>query len=213
VPNARSLLEEALETRVEHIGFKDVGLPETEMRGLVEAIRDAGRTAHLEVVSLTAEAELTSARTAVDLGVDYLIGGSHWRDVKPLLAGTEIAYFPYVGTVFDHPGKLDGTPEQIRADIAAMGDAVDGVNLLAYRHVDRDGADLLREVTEGLDVPLIAAGSIDSPERIRAVSDAGAWAFTIGQAALDGRLVDGGGLREQLETILDAAAATTGQGR
>ncbi len=211
VPDARTLLDEALETDVKHIGFKDVGLPAPEMQALAAAIQAAGRTAHLEVVSLSPEAELDSARAAIQLGVDYLIGGTRWQDVRPLLASTEIAYFPYAGTVFDHPGKLDGTPREIRADIDAMGDSVDGVNLLAYRHVSRDGAELVREVTDGLALPLIAAGSVNSRERIRAVGEAGAWAFTIGQAALEGKLVPGGSLRDQLEEILDAAAGV-GQG-
>jgi putative N-acetylmannosamine-6-phosphate epimerase len=56
-------------------------------------------------------------------------------------------------------------------------------------------------------LPVIAAGSVDSPERIQALNERGVWAFTIGTAALDGRLVEGGSLDEQLRCALDAAAA------
>lgn len=209
IPDARTVLDEVLETDVQHIGFKDVGLPAPEMRALVAAIQEAGRTAHLEVVSLTAADELASASVAIDLGVDYLIGGTRWREVAPRLDGTGITYFPYAGTVFDHPGKLDGTPAEILADVEAMADAVDGANILAYRHVSRDGAELLAELAAGTGVRLIAAGSIDSVTRIGAVRDAGAWGFTIGQAALDGKVVPGGTLADQLNAALRAAAPAT----
>ena len=53
---------------------------------------------------------------------------------------------------------------------------------------------------------MIAAGSVDSEERIRELSRRGVWAFTIGTAALDGALVHGAPLSGQLEAALDAAA-------
>ena len=54
---------------------------------------------------------------------------------------------------------------------------------------------------------MIAAGSVDSPARIQALAERGVWAFTIGTAALDGKLVPGAPLNEQLRAALDAAAA------
>jgi len=55
-------------------------------------------------------------------------------------------------------------------------------------------------------LPVIAAGSVDSAERIRALEQRGVWAFTIGTAALDGKLVAGAPLGRQLEYILESAA-------
>jgi hypothetical protein len=52
---------------------------------------------------------------------------------------------------------------------------------------------------------VIAAGSVDSAARIQALGDRGVWAFTIGTAALDGQLVPGAPLEEQLRYVLDAA--------
>ena len=54
---------------------------------------------------------------------------------------------------------------------------------------------------------MIAAGSVDSAERIRALEERGVWAFTIGTAALDGVLLPGEPLEHQLRYALDAAAA------
>ena len=39
IPDARSRLDEALEGGVRHIGFKDVGLPFADLKGLADAIR------------------------------------------------------------------------------------------------------------------------------------------------------------------------------
>lgn len=206
VSNARELLDQVLQTPTQHIGFKDVGLPFDQMLGLTDAIRAAGRTSHLEVVSLTEEDELTSAKVAVDLGIDYLIGGSRWRRVGELIKGRNIKYFPYVGEIIGHPAKLGGNLDRLVEEADEMGDAVDGINLLAFRHIELDGLTLLRDVVERVNKPVICAGAIDSTKRIADVSTAGAWAFTVGKAALDGQFVDSPDLMSQLNSILEAAA-------
>ena len=61
-------------------------------------------------------------------------------------------------------------------------------------------------VALGSALPVIAAGSVDSAERIHALGERGVWAFTIGTAALDGKLVPGAPLADQLTYILDAAS-------
>ena len=52
IPDAPARLEEALEGGVRHIGFKDIGLPVAELKGLAATIRGAGGRSYLEVVSL-----------------------------------------------------------------------------------------------------------------------------------------------------------------
>ena len=83
IPDAQERLEEALEAGVRHIGFKDVGLPFARLRRLADAIRAAGATLYLEVVSLDASSEEASARAAVELGVDVLMGGTRPHVVLP----------------------------------------------------------------------------------------------------------------------------------
>jgi hypothetical protein len=207
VSNAAELLDDALETDVKHVGFKDVGLPPDQMRDLVERLRDAGRSVHLEVVSLSEEAELRSAEIGLTLEVDYLIGGTRWREVAALIAGTPIKYFPYPGEIFDHPAKLGGDVGRLTADATEMTGSVDGINLLAFRHTTLSGMDVLRGVLANVSLPVIVAGSIDSVARVREVSDSGAWAFTIGGAVLDGRIEPGAPLASQIEMVLSATAA------
>jgi hypothetical protein len=206
VSNAEELLDDVLETEVKHVGFKDVGLPPEQMRNLVERLRDAGRSIHLEVVSLSEEAELRSAEIGRSLEVDYLIGGTRWREVAPLIAETPIKYFPYPGEIFDHPAKLEGDVERISADANEMVGSVDGINLLAFRHTTLAGMDVLRGVLANVSLPVIVAGSIDSVARVREVAASGAWAFTIGGAVLDGRVEPGAPLRSQIEAVLSATA-------
>jgi NAD(P)H-dependent flavin oxidoreductase YrpB (nitropropane dioxygenase family) len=127
--------------------------------------------------------------------------------VQEIIAGSGIKFFPYVGQIVGHPCLLRGSIEEIAEDARraeALG--VDGINLLAYRY-DKDVNALVEAVVGATSLPVIAAGSVDSPARIQALNERGVWAFTIGTAALDGVLVEGGSLDDQLRCALDAAAA------
>ncbi len=207
--DAREVYASIAGSGVRHVGCKDVGLPREELAKFMDEIRANGHVSHLEVVSETEEATLTSARVAAEVKPDYLIGGTLIEPVHEILAGTGIRFFPYVGQIVGHPCLLRGSIEEIVADAeraAALG--VDGINLLAYRY-DGDVEALTRAVVSATHLPVICAGSVDSAERIRALDACGAWAFTIGTAALDGVLVDGAPLRGQLEAALAAADAAT----
>lgn len=206
VPDAHAILELALAAGTEHIGFKDIGLPREQMAELVNTIHDAGRQAHLEVVSLTEADERNSLQLGKELGFDYVLGGTRWQAGAEILAGTTIRYFPYAGTVIGHPGTLDGTAEQILAEIEAMRDSVAGVNLLAYRHIRVDGDTLVKQVCAESPIPVLVAGAVASVDRIRFVCDAGAWGFTVGAAVLDRRVVPGANVTTQLRTVLEAAS-------
>ena len=52
--------------------------------------------------------------------------------------------------------------------------------------------------------PVIAAGSVDSLERVRTLGRLGAWGFTIGGAIFEGRLPGGPSLPAQIDAVLDA---------
>jgi hypothetical protein len=205
--DARAVYASIAQSGVTHVGCKDVGLPREELSALMDDIRRNGHTTHLEVVSETPEDTLRSARAAAEIGPDYLIGGTLIEPVQEIIAGTGIKFFPYVGQIVGHPCLLRGSIEGIAEDARraeALG--VDGINLLAYRY-DKDVNALVEAVVGATSLPVIAAGSVDSPARIQALNERGVWAFTIGTAALDGVLVEGGSLDEQLRCALDAAAA------
>ena len=204
--DARAVYASIAESGVRHVGCKDVGLPQAELQALMDDIHSHGHTTHLEVVSETEEATLASARAAAEIGPDFLIGGTLIEPVQEIIAGTGIRFFPYVGQIVGHPCLLRGSIESIAEDARRAEElGVDGINLLAYRY-DGDVDALVEAVVDATTLPVIAAGSVDSPARIQALAERGVWAFTIGTAALDGVLVPGQPLETQLRCALEAAA-------
>ena len=204
--DAREVYASVAASGVRHFGCKDVGLPRKELEALLSDIENNGHTSYLEVVSESDEATLASARAAAEIQPDYLIGGTLIEPVQEIIAGTGIKFFPYVGRVVGHPCLLRGSIQEI-ADDARRAEALGlhGVNLLAYRY-DGDVEALVDAVVSNTSLPVIAAGSVDSVERIRALARNGVWAFTIGTAALDGVLLPEEPLQAQLELALEAAA-------
>jgi 4-hydroxythreonine-4-phosphate dehydrogenase len=188
IANALYRLDDVIATGVGHIGFKDIGLSFAALRELANAIRASGARVYLEVVSLDEASEAASARTAVSLNVDCLLGGTRPHVVLPIIRGTPIRYYPFAGTIVGHPSQLVGDPSQIvaSAQLIADLDGVDGLDLLAYRAVG-DASALIAQVCGAVaPKPVIVAGSIDRAERIGAVVQGRAAAFTVGTAALDG---------------------------
>ena len=211
VEDCVDVLEQIAPLGLRHIGFKDVGVAPATLRRLTDKIHALGATSYMEVVSETPEACLNSARVARDLGVQRLLGGTDVARVNDILAGSTTAYFPFPGFPTGHPTRLGGRPADVVAQcrgFRAAGCA--GADLLAYRATEADPIELVRAAREGLgDGYLIVAGSITSRERIKAVAEAGADAFTIGTAAFDGSYNPRkGSLLSQLgDVIADCEAA------
>ncbi|MFF7180932.1 HisA/HisF-related TIM barrel protein [Streptomyces sp. NPDC008121] len=194
---------------IDHIGFKDVGVDPATLARLHRRIKDRGATSYLEVVSTTRAEALASVRTAVDLGVDWLMGGVWIEETLALLAGTGTRYLPFAGEPRGHPTRLAGDPARIAEDCRrAEAAGCAGVDLLAFRAVDADPLDLVRAARAATAGRLVVAGSITTPARIHALAEAGADAFTIGSAAFSGALrPDAGTLGAQLTAIVEATTA------
>lgn len=208
IHDARARLDEALEGGVRHIGFKDVGLPLSELKALSAAIRAAGGRSYLEVVSLDAESELTSARAAVEIDVDCLLGGTRAREVGQVIRQHPIRYYPFPGRITGHPSVLEGPVDDIVASARALCELehVHGLDLLAYRF-DGDVPGLMRAVCAAVDKPVIMAGSIDGEARILSCAEAGAGGFTVGTAALAGQFpAESAGFAGQVRSILGMTA-------
>jgi CheY-like chemotaxis protein len=208
IPDAVDYVKRLAGSGVRHVGFKDIGLPEEGLQEVVAAIRANGQIPYLEVVDVGGEAELGSAEAALRLGVDYLVGGTRIAEIAELTKDAPLRFFPYVGDVVGHPAQLEGETERIVAEAVEAADnpAVDGINLLAYRWTGGDGAELAAAVAGAVDVPVIAAGSVDSPARIAALNEAGVWGFTIGSAILAGQVIDGADFEGQIAGTLAAAS-------
>lgn len=193
VADALATYDGLRDSPVRYVGFKDVGLPIAALKQLAQRIGADGRKVMLEVVATSREAELESIRAALEIGVDYLLGGRHVEDALPLLRGSQVRYFPFAGRTVGHPTVLEGTMDEIVEDarrIASM-PGVHGLDLLAYRFAgEGDPAELTRRVVEAVDVPVIAAGSIDREPRVKAMIHANTWGFTVGSALFQHAFVD-----------------------
>jgi hypothetical protein len=207
VEDCLDVLDAVRDVGLRHLGFKDVGVEARVLGRLVERIRQAGATSYLEVVSTTPEACLRSARVAVEIGVDRLLGGTDVEPILDLVAGRGIAYYPFPGRPEGHPTRLGGSPDDVADDcrrFARLGCA--GVDLLAYRATGAAPLDLVRAARKATPGQLIVAGSVNTPARIQELREAGADAFTIGSAAFDGSFSPRKGLLvSQLRDILAAA--------
>ncbi len=204
VPNCLDVLTEIAGAKLGHIGFKDIGANLETLRTLNQRIKDLGAISYLEVVATTPQAALSSARMAVEIGVDRLLGGTLVSETLEILDGTGIAYYPFPGTPIGHPTQLAGMADEIAAQTSAyraMGCA--GVDLLAYRATQADPIALVNAARGALvGGTLICAGGIDSPARIAALKAAGCDAFTIGSAAFDFAFSPATTLNGQLRDIL-----------
>ena len=140
----------------------------------------------------TEEATLASARVAAEIRPDYLIGGTLIEPVQEILAGTGVQVL-----ALRRPDRRPPVPaarldrrdrRRHRARRRSSASTASTCSPTATTATSRRSS---RAVVGATDLPVICAGSVDSVERIRALDGCGAWAFTIGTAALDGVLVDG----------------------
>jgi hypothetical protein len=191
-----------------YVGFKDVGASVADLREVCEQAHADGVEVMLEVVSTSKADELRSIAAAAEIGVDWVLGGTHPQDGIAVLAGSKARYCPFPGTVVDHPSVLLGEIAEIAEsarEITAL-DGVYGLDLLAYRHPTADVAALTSAVVQASAGPVIAAGSVASLEQVATLGAAGAWGFTIGSAIFEGRLPGGPAIDEQIRQVLAAAA-------
>jgi hypothetical protein len=203
VSNALELFDRTKDYPITHWGFKDVGLPPKEMQSVATAMKAAGKTTFLEVVSLSEEDGLRGARLAVDSGFDILMGTVFYPSIGDYLKDKPIRYYPFPGHVHGHPSILDGAIDDIVAHACELENyGVHGLDLLTYRYTG-NAPSLLSQVVQATRVPVVSAGSIASFERINEVWDSGAWGFTIGSAFFEKMFVPEGSFEQNLLAVCD----------
>lgn len=209
VANARQVYDQVRGTGLRYVGFKDIGATPDELAEITRAAHDDGLEVMLEVVSTSEDAEIRSIAAAGRIGVDWVLGGTHPERGREILAGTGTRYCPFPGIVLDHPSILKGTIPEIaeHARRLTTTPGIDGLDLLAYRHVSADPVALVRAVVAATSGPVIVAGSVASLQQIRDITAAGAWGFTIGGAIFEGLLPGSPGIADQIKAVLSAASA------
>jgi hypothetical protein len=210
VEDCLDVFEEIAPLGIGHVGFKDVGVAPETLHKLMAAIRRTDATTYMEVVSTTPESALNSARIGRELGIDRLLGGTQVPEILKILEGSKTSYYPFPGKPVGHPTKLGGTSDEVERHAASfMAAGCAGCDLLAYRATEAEPLELVKAARRGIGKgSLIVAGSVGSRERIKAIADAGADAFTIGTAVFDGSYSPTrGSIRSQLKAVLADCAA------
>lgn len=205
VSNAAEVFDSCKDLPANRWGFKDVGLSKEEMIALNRAMKEAGKTTYLEVVTYTEEGCVEGAKLAGECGFDFLTGTVYYPSVDSVLKEYGLKYFPFPGKVGGSPVALTGTIEEIVADSVRLIEAgADGVDLTAYRYTDGNPLELAYAVGEkiGMD-KLTIAGSVGNEERMDEMRKLGCHAYTMGSALFNANFVKGGAFRENLEYVLD----------
>lgn len=210
VPNALEVLDEVRDTGLTYVGFKDIGASPEALREIAAAAHQQGLDVMLEVVSTSVEDEIRSLEAAAEIGVDWVLGGTHPEEGLRVLNGTEIRYCPFPGRIVGHPSVLEGEIEEIAEDARRLTAhaGVYGLDLLAYRHRTADIGVLTRRVVEASAGPVIAAGSVVGDDQIATLEQAGAWGFTIGSAIFEKRIPGAPSVADQVRHVLDVASGT-----
>lgn len=207
VPQALEVLEELRGTGLRYAGCKDIGLSAGEYVELFNEMKRDGMTTFMEVVSYDEKKHFDGVNRALRFGVDYLVGGMPQHTKKTLeylkRSGTPTKYCPYIGEVVGHPCVLRGSVDEIiSSGRKAESLGVDGMNLLLYRYTGDQKA-LLNAATKKLKLPLIVAGSVKTFEQIEELRAMNVWAFTIGGAIFEKRLVKEGSIHDQISAVMN----------
>ena len=203
VSNAKEVFESCRDLPVVNWGFKDVGMPPAQMRELCQLMKQAGKTTFLEVVTYSEEEGMRGAKLAVECGFDYLAGTIFYDSVLEYIKQQDLKYCPFVGKVSGSPSVLEGTVSFcLEQEAEYRNKGVFGVDLLGYRYSQGDPEVFSADFIKNSKLPVIMAGSIDSPERIETVRKMNPWTFTMGSALFDKKFAADGTFRENLEKVV-----------
>ena len=203
VPDAIEVFEKAQNSKAKYWGFKEVGIPEEQMRLLVEKMKAAGKTTFLEVVDYTEEGCVEGAKIGARCGFDVLMGTMYFDSVKKVADEAGMRYMPFVGQISGRPSVLEGTIEGMIAEANNLIDTkkIAGIDLLGYRYTG-NAEKLNQEFVKHVRGDVCLAGSISSFERLDQVKATGAWAFTIGGAFFEKKFGDVS-FGEQIDIVVD----------
>jgi hypothetical protein len=142
---------------VDYFGFKEIGLPQNQMKELNDKIHKSGFKSFLEVVEYEEDRIYEPAKMAVDMGFDYLMGTIYFPSIWDIIKDKDIKYFPFCGKIYDRPSILDGTIEEIVKDAKRIeAEGAQGFDLLAYRYKYQDKVnDLILALKKALKVPIV----------------------------------------------------------
>lgn len=187
-------------------GFKSAGLTDDEIISISRCLKEAGKSVYLEVVTYTEEEYARVAKIA-ECGFIYCVTGTIYDPkLHEALKKHGVKYIPIVGKTVDIQGIITKPMAEIVSDaIEVAAKATDGISLMAYRHAELDGNQIIKTVKEaiGPHKRLMIVGSVNSFERIDNVISLGADAFSIGSALFNAQFVPDADFNRNLAEVVD----------
>lgn len=201
VENAPAIFEECKHSKAKFWGFKEEGLPLTQMKELFTHMKECGKTTVLEVVAYTEEEAMKGAQIAAECNCDILMGTKFSDCVNDFCKKNSLKYMPFVGNITGRPSVLEGSPKEMIAEAkACLEKGVYGFDLLGYRYTG-DPFALNKKFISEINAPVCLAGSINSYQRLSEVKEASPWTFTIGKAFFENQFGDT--FCEQINNVYD----------
>ncbi|MBQ7218822.1 MAG: hypothetical protein IJS27_04885 [Ruminococcus sp.] len=201
VKNASQVFEQCKHSKAKYFGFKEEGIPLSQMIKLYNSIKACGKSTVLEVVAYSEYDGLAGAKIAAECGCDILMGTMYHDSIRDFCKEKGIKYMPYVGDVLERPSVLTGSIDGMIAEAKeCLEKGVDGFDLLGYRYTE-DARELIERFVNEVDAPVCVAGSVDSYERLDELKDIEPWSFTIGGAFFNNRF--DGTIPEQIDKVCE----------
>lgn len=199
VKNASQVFDQCKNSKAKYFGFKEEGIPLSQMIKLYNSIKACGKSTVLEVVAYSEYEGLAGAKIAAECGCDILMGTMYFDSILDFCKSKGIKYMPYVGNVVERPSVLEGSIDGMIAEAKeCLEKGVDGFDLLGYRYTD-NARELIERFVKEVDAPVCIAGSVDSYERLDELKDIEPWSFTIGGAFFNNRF--DGTIPEQIDKV------------
>ena len=197
-PDSKEIFLAAKDAPADCWGFKNVGLPEEQMKELCALMKEAGKTTFLESLAYTEQETLDSLSLAARCGFDYMLGAHYFPSAQAFAKKEHIRFLPFVGKRKDH--KLYGEIEEIvDEERRVLESGAYGVNLSGFRYVG-DAPRLIEAVVKAAgEKPVSIVGSIDTYERLEMIRRIAPTMFTIGGAFFERKF--GGSFSEQIEAV------------
>lgn len=202
VENALEIFNECKNLDVDFWGIKTDPLPLEKMSEFVQAVHAINKIAVFESVCYTEEEGISDARKAAHCKCDILMGTVFSNTINSYCKENGIKYMPFIGRPSLVPSILNGTPEEIAADInSAITNGTFGVDFLAYRHTKNAKTILDQVLTSNNKTNICIAGSVDSFKKLDQIKKLNASFFTIGSAFFNKRF--GNSIPEQIEKVIN----------
>lgn len=201
VLNAYEIFEQCKNSKAEFWGFKEEPLPLDEMKKLYTYMKSLGKTTFLEVIAYDEENGLKGAKTALECGVDILMGTVFYDSINQFCKSNNLKYMPFVGQVSQRPSILDGDIDDMILEANSyIKKGAYGIDLLGYRYTDNP-VELNTKFVNNVNAPVCIAGSINSYKRLNEIKNANPWAYTIGGAFFENKF--GKDFEKQINEVCD----------